>query len=151
MFSKDSKFNHSALAWVIIVLLSLIFIVLVFKVGIMVGSSKPYFSSCGVDYTHKYISKNMDGEFMGYKKSTYANYQGVTELTATGFVTKDVKGNEQVVVVNEDTKIYKGEEKGGAEVSAGDKVYVDGDKDANGQIVASVIKIYDPELKEVKK
>jgi hypothetical protein len=138
---KDNKkFNHNALAWIIIVLLSLILVVLVFKIGMMIGSSKSHFSSCNYKKAYSgHWSKKLD--YM--KKSEYLDYRGVAKLTETGFVTVDAKGNEQEVVVNEDTKIFKGEVSDGVKVSMDDKVYVDGTLDENGQLIAEIIKIYD--------
>jgi hypothetical protein len=144
MFHKEDKkscCHHGILALVIAVFLGVILIVLVFKVGMMAGGSK-----YKAGYSHKNFSGHIMGDKLsGLKKSGFADYKVVTELTDSGFIVKDAKGNEQTVQVNEDTVIYKGGEKGGA-VSVGNKVYVEG-----SAVEASTVKIYDAGAKEFKK
>lgn len=167
MLNKEDKripHHHSVLGWIIALLLGLILIVFVFKVGMMVGSSKSYFSSYSKkDYSHKKISGHMGNKFSSLKKSAYFNktayfnksaystYKGVVKLTDTGFVTKDADGNIEEVVINEETKIISGKEAADRGVSVGDKVYIEGSVNGEGQVEASLIKIYDAVLSEVKK
>ena len=146
MFEKE---NNNTLALVIVIVASLFLLILVFKAGFMFGELKSKLSTC--DFYKNDFSEHWHKKFDYIKKSAYSNYKGVSELTETGFVAIDGYGKEQVVVITEDTKIIKGKETAEAEVSVGDKVYVDGETDESGQVVAELIKIYDPALKEYKK
>lgn len=139
MFHKEKSCHHGIiLGTAITVLLALILIVLVFKTGMMLGSKSGY-STCKYSKGHSELMQ---------KKSAYNSYKVVTELTDSGFVVKGIKGDMLTVVVNEDTKIIKGDEAG--EVSEGDKVYVTGELDEAGQLKASLVKIYDMDVKKLK-
>ena len=154
MFDKENKklaCHHGVLALVIAVLLGFILIVLVFKIGMMVGMSKSSFYSCGTANYQKDFSKHMVGKFSAWKKSAYSSYKEVVKLTESGFVVKDSDNKEQTIVISEDTVIIKGIEKTGNEVSVGDKVYVVGSSNESGQVEASMVKILDPDAKEFKK
>ena len=153
MFNKEnSKLagHHGILALLIALLLGFILIVLVLKIGMMMTrGSKSHFSTCQVgSYQKNFIGHSgyMVGKFSNWKKSSYASYQEVVELTESGFIVKDGDGNEQVVVITEDTKIIKGKEDVENGVSVGDKVYVMG-----SLVEASMIKILDPDASEFKK
>lgn len=137
---KKSYCHHGILALTIALLLGFVLIVLIFKTGMMVGGKY------GMSHSYKNFSGHMDGKFSALKKSGFMNYKVVTELTDSGFVVKDIKGEEQTIITNADTVIYKGSEKEGNKVSVGDKVYVQG-----STIEASMIKIYDASVKEFKK
>ena len=158
MFNKENNklsCHHGALALTIAVLLGFILIVLVFKVGVMVGGSGSHFSAC--DY-HKNYSGYADKKFISLKKSyssyktaaDYSSYKVVTELTGSGFIVKGGDGKLLEVVVGADTKIY-GAEKTGAKVIVGDKVYVTGSTNESGQVVAAVVKIFNLAADKLKK
>ena len=72
-----------------------------------------------------------------WKKSLHANFKVVTEITDTGYIVKDSKGEMQTITTSSDTEVYKGEEKDGVVINVGDKVYVVG-----SVIEASMIKVY---------
>ena len=115
----------------------------------MIRGSKSHFSTCQTGNYQKNFSGHsgyMVGKFSHWKKSPYASYQEVVKLTESGFIVKDGDGNEQVVVITEDTEIIKGEEEVEDGVSVGDKVYVMG-----SLVEASMIKILDSDAKEFKK
>jgi len=151
MFNKENKKLYGVLVWVIIALLGFILILLIFKTGMMIGGSKSHFSSCKANYSHKNFSGHMGGKLGIWKKSSFLSYQAVVSLTESGFVAKGSDGEEQTVVITEDTKIIKGKGETENGVSVGDKVYVDGSSDEGGQVVADTVKIYGPSLIEFKK
>ncbi len=141
--NKNSLWHHGALSSLIAVLLGFILIVLIFKTGMLVGKSKSHFSASKAGNYHKNFSKHMGKKFSSWKKSAYSSYKEVVKLTESGFVVKGADGEEQEVVVSQDTVILKGEAKIGNTVSVGDKVYVTG-----SLVEASMVKIFDPSLKK---
>ncbi len=136
------------LMWLFVLLLGFILVVLVFKTGVIVGlTSMPAksYSSCMVGNHNKYIS----GKFSGWKKSAYFSYKEVIKLIDSGFIVISSKGKEQTVYINDNTVIIEGYKKG--KVSIGDNLYVIGDLQENGDIIASMIKILDLETKKFGK
>lgn len=73
MFNKENKKCHGVLAWAIVILLALIFIVLVFKVGMMVGGKGHYSSGKAGNY-HKNFGGYIE-KCSSWKKSEYEAYE----------------------------------------------------------------------------
>ncbi len=74
MLNKDGKkisCHHGVLALAIVALLGLILIALVFKVGMMVGMSKSYYSSCGAASSYKNFSGHL---YKAYGAGEYKEY-----------------------------------------------------------------------------
>ena len=144
---NSASCHHGILALLIIIIFGLLLLVIVFKAGMMLGKSMsypsseiktcPYSKNLTCPYS-KDLKAHMGKDLTSLKKSAYSEYMLVTELTDTGFVAKDDKGELKTIVVNEDTKIIKGKEAAENKVSVGDKVYVEG-----SSIEASLVKIYD--------
>lgn len=138
MFDKKESCHHGILGLIIAVLLGLILLVLVFKVGLIVGKSNSYSSY--------YKKGHIAGKLGGWGKTSHSAFKVVVKLTDSGFVVKGSDGEEQEVITNEDTVIIKGAVKTGNTVSVGDKVYI------TGSIAeASMVKIFDFEAVRFKK
>ena len=84
--------SHSTLMWIIVVLFSLMLIVLVFKVGIMVGSLKSHFSSCGVSNYHKDFTSHLGGGFSNLIEHKKAKIEAFKEKAeSTGMTLEEFK------------------------------------------------------------
>ncbi len=144
---------QSFLMWAFVLLLGFILLVLVFKTGLILGlksmSAKPYSSSCMANNYHGNYNKHINGKFGGWKKSSHFSYKEVIRLIDSGFVVISSGGKEQTVYVNDNTVIIEGNQKG--DVSLGDNLYVIGDSQENGDIIASMIKILDLDTKKFRK
>jgi len=137
------------LMWIFVLLLGFILVVLVFKTGVIVGltsmPAKSYSSSCVASNHNKYIN----GKFSGWKKSSHFSYKKVIKLIDSGFVVISSGGKEQTVYINDNTVIIEGYKKGNVSVS--DSLYVIGDLQENGDILASMVKILDLDTKKFGK
>ena len=141
------------LVWIFVLLAGAILVVLVFKTGIIVGltsiPAKSYSSSCMANNYHSNYNKNISGKFNGWKKAPHFSYKEVVRLIDSGFVVISTGGKEQTVYVNDDTVIIEGNQKGN--ISLGDNLYVVGDLQENGDIIAGMIKILDLDTKKFGK
>ena len=89
---KNSCYHHTAVAWLIAVLLGFVLIALVFKTGLIIGLSKSSYSSCGMD---------------NYKSDYSAHYYDVKKDWLSDYKTKaDAKG-----MSIEEYKTYLGKSK----------------------------------------
>ena len=144
---------QSFLMWAFVLLLGFILLVLVFKTGVILGlksmSVKPYSSSYMANNYHGNYNKHINGKFSGWKKSSHFSYKKVIRLIDSGFVVISSGGKEQIVYINDDTIIIEGYKKG--KVSMGDNLYVIGDLQENGDIIASMVKILDLDTKKFGK
>lgn len=139
MSSKGFHFVLWALGGVVILLL-------VFGAGVAVGYRSGLFSSrFGENYYHNFFGGGPGGVMgMPTPMNQHGTIGSVISVGSSTIATKDPGGNEQSIVINEDTVIREGNETLTiAGIQDGDQVAVIGEPNDTGQIAARLIRVFD--------
>jgi hypothetical protein len=144
--------NRDVLKWVIVGLIGFVVLLLVFGVGVKVGTIKARYSYRWADNYHKNFAGPRGGFFGDWRKfpagdflSGYGVFGEIIEMKANGFVIKDRENVEKIIVTNENTTITKGREKIKNGLKVGDRVVIIGSPNEEGQVEAKFIRVFNNE------
>jgi hypothetical protein len=130
---------------------ALVVLLLVFGAGVAVGYRSGLFSSrFGEDYYHNFFGAGpggvMGGGVMGMPApmNQHGTIGTVISVGSSTIATKDPNGNEQSIVIDDDTVIREADQTVSiAEVQDGDQIAVIGEPNDTGQIHARFIRVFD--------
>ena len=150
---KQNKTSRpDILKWVIVGLLGFITIILIFGVGMKVGTLKAQYSYRWADNYHKNFAGPRGGFLENWRKFPAGDFIGghgvfgeIIELNNTGFVVKGRGDIEKIIVTTDDTVVKKGRETVGNGLKVGDRVTIIGSPNEEGQIEAKLIRVFSRE------
>ena len=155
IFNKeDNKLvSPDVLKWLIIGLFGFIVIILIFGLGMHVGSLKAKYSYRWAESYHKNFAGPKTG-FIGKWKSLprgdliegHGAFGEIIELQDTGFVIKGRGDVEKIIMVTEETIIRQGMKILENGLQVGDQVVVIGSPNEDGQIEAKLIRVFGEEI-----
>lgn len=146
--------NPDVLKWVIIGLVGFIIIILIFGVGVKVGTLKAKYSYRWAESYHKNFGGPRGGFLGDWRRFPAGDFIGghgafgeVIELNDSGFVIKGREDVEKIIVITEETIIKKGRKTTEDDLVVGDRVVVIGPPNEEGQIEAKLIRVFNGEIK----
>lgn len=148
-YNKKLPQNSDILKWIIFGLVGFIIVILIFGTGVKVGALKARYSYQWADNYHKNFAGPRGGFLEDWRKFPAGDFIGghgafgeIIELNGAGFVIKGRGDVEKVIVTAEDTVIKRGRETIEDGLQVGDRVTIIGSPNAEGQIKAKLIRIF---------
>jgi hypothetical protein len=171
MTGQNLKFiKPDMLKWIIIGLIGFVVLILVFGVGVKVGTLKARYSYRWADNYHKNFAgprSGFLGDWRGFPAGDFIGGHGafgeIIEINpSTGstsspqassgqesFVIKGRENVEKVIITNQETTITKGREAIKDGLKVGDRMVIVGSPNEEGQIEAKLIRVFDEEMKQL--
>lgn len=153
---NNKKINQDALKWVILGLAGFAAIVLIFAAGIIVGGMKAKFSYEWAENYHKNFGGPKAGFLSNWRNTPplpgefiegHGAFGEIIQINDNGFVIKGRSNVEKIIITAEDTIIKKGTETIENNLEVGEYIVIIGSPNAEGQIEAKLIRVFDKELK----
>ena len=150
--NKKLFYNPDVLKWVIVGLVGFIAIILIFSVGMKVGTLKAKYSYSWAENYHKNFAGPRGGflgDWRGFPAGDFIGGHGafgeIIELSGNGFVIKGRGDVEKIIITSEETVIKVGSKIVEDGLKVGDRVVIIGSPNEEGQIEAKLIRIFDKE------
>ena len=154
--NKKLFYNPDVLKWVIVGLVGFIVIILIFSVGMKVGTLKAKYSYNWAESYHKNFAGPRGGflgAWRGFPAGDFIGGHGafgeVIEISDNGFVVKGRGDVEKIIIISEETVIKIGSETVEDGLQIGDRVVIIGSPNEDGQIEAKLIRVFDGEQQKL--
>ena len=147
----NKKINKDILKWIVISLTGFAVIILIFGAGMIVGGMKAEFSYRWTESYHKNFAGPRDGFLSDWRNNLslsgdfiegHGAFGEIIELEDRGFVIKGRGDIEKLIMITQDTTIKKGRRTMADDLKIGDNIVVIGSPNEEGQIEASLIRLF---------